>query len=124
MNVLSVTANLTRDAELSFSKDNTAYMKSGIAINDGFGDNKKTIFLDIVQFGKPAEWNGLLKKGAKITACGRLTQDEWVDKATGNKRTKISMICDEIIAHEKTGVKSEYKQEKTDDFTNDPWAEE
>ena len=64
MNKYICTANLTRDPELSFvPASGKAYCKFGIAVNYGFGDNKKTSFLNCVAFDKKRSNSQLHSQG-------------------------------------------------------------
>ena len=47
MNKYICTANLTKDPELSYTGAGKAYCKFGIAVNYGWGDNKKQAFLNL-----------------------------------------------------------------------------
>ncbi len=58
---------------------------------------EETVFLPVVSFGKLADnVANTIAKGTPVIVFGRLTQDEWTDKATGAKRTAIKMIADRI----------------------------
>ncbi|MCQ2546090.1 MAG: single-stranded DNA-binding protein [Clostridia bacterium] len=75
MNSVILIGNLTRDPELRYSTgaNQTAICKFSIAVNDGFGDNKKTSFIPITVFGKAAEnCDRFLKKGSKVCVNGRI----------------------------------------------------
>jgi single-strand DNA-binding protein len=55
-----------------------------MAVDDGFGDNKKTIWFRCSLWGKRAEsLNQYLTKGQQVVVIGRLSHDE------GNPRTWI-----------------------------------
>jgi single-strand DNA-binding protein len=39
-----------------------------------------------------------LKKGDRVTVVGRLNLDRWEDKNTGDKRSKVAIVADEVSA--------------------------
>jgi len=75
MNSVVLVGNLTRDPELRYSTgaNQTAVCRFGIAVNDGYGDNARTSFINIVVFGKQGEnCDRYLKKGSKVAVNGRI----------------------------------------------------
>lgn len=75
MNSVVLIGNLTRDPELRYASggNQTAVCRFTIAVNDGFGENKRTSFIPIVVFGKPAEnCDRYLQKGSKVCINGRI----------------------------------------------------
>ena len=75
MNSVILIGNLTRDPELRYSTgaNQTAICRFSIAVNDGYGDNERTSFINIVVFGKQAEnCDRYLAKGRKVAVNGRL----------------------------------------------------
>lgn len=78
MNKFIGIGRLTKDAELRFSQTGTAIANSSIAIEDGFGDKKKTFFFNLVVIGKFAEtfaeWTF---KGQRIAIEGKLQQRDY-----------------------------------------------
>ena len=75
MNSVVLIGNLTRDPELRYSTgaNQTAICRFSIAVNDGFGDNERTSFINIVVFGKQAEnCERYLAKGRKVAINGRI----------------------------------------------------
>lgn len=92
MNSLNLVARLTRDPETKYLADGKAVTNFGIAFDVGFGDRKKAVFLDCAIWGKRAEtFAQYVFKGHQVGLTGSLDQDEWADKATGAKRTKVKM---------------------------------
>lgn len=89
--------NLTRDPEQRFTPSGTAITTFTVANNrkwwDGNGELREEVsFLDCTAFGKTAEnICQYFKKGQAIFVEGRLKQDTWEDKQTGQKRSKIKI---------------------------------
>ena len=81
--------HLTRDPELiQVGEKNTSLCKCGIATNTGFGNHKKTCFIDFVLWGKQAEiFANNHKKGDAVGIYGELELDTWKDEEN-NSRSK------------------------------------
>lgn len=86
---------LTKDSELRFTEGKgTAKLNFTIAIDDGYGDNKTTNFINCVLWGKSAESlvNHLIK-GKQIGVTGKLTIRQYDDKE-GNKKYLTEIVVD------------------------------
>ena len=101
MNRTILTGNLTRDIDLRHIPSGLAVAEFGLAVNDNVkrGDKweKETSFFDCVAFGHTA--NALQKytsKGTSILVEGRLKQETWKDKETGQNRSKVKVIVDSV----------------------------
>ena len=92
--------NLTRDPEVRYTSSGTAIAKLGIAINRYWSNKdgqkqEETTFVDVDAFGRQAETIGqYLKKGRPIMVEGRLKLDQWDDKQTGQKRSKLGVTLE------------------------------
>ncbi len=76
--------HLGRDPELRYTPDGQAVTSFSLAVADGFGDSKKTIWFRVSAWGKLGEsCNEYLRKGSKALVEGRLA----ADKASGGPRT-------------------------------------
>ncbi len=99
-NKVILAGNLTRDPELRYTPQGTAIAKIGLAINRRYtgqdGQTKdETTFVDVDAFGKQAEVIGqYLKKGRPVLIEGRLKLDQWDDKTTGQKRSRLGVILE------------------------------
>lgn len=85
MHTLTLVGRITRDAELRYTNEDAKQVCNfNMAVDDGFGDNKKTIWFRCSLWGKRAEsLNQYLTKGQQVVVIGRLSHDE------GNPRTWI-----------------------------------
>ena len=91
-----VVGNLTREIELKYLNTGSAVAKTSIAYSDGFGENKKTHFIDVVVWGKTAEaLNSYCKKGSKVLLVGVVQWEQWKDK-DGSNRSKHSLRVEEM----------------------------
>jgi single-strand DNA-binding protein len=82
MNKVILTGNAGSDAEMRFTPSEDAVTTFPLAVTDGYGDHKKTLWYKITAWGKLAETcNNYVKKGSKVLVEGRLTADD-----SGNPR--------------------------------------
>ncbi|WP_024654141.1 single-stranded DNA-binding protein [Borrelia persica] len=101
INSLVLSGRLTRDSELIYSEAGIAVLKFGLANNrrikklDEWVDYAQ--FFDCVIFAKRAEsLSVFLKKGKQVVVSGSLKYESWQDKNTGDKKSKCSVLVDEI----------------------------
>ena len=101
-NKVILAGNLTRDPELRYTPKGTAVARIGLACNRKWksetGEMKEEVtFVDVDAFGKSAETIGqYLKKGRPILIEGRLRYDTWEDKQTGQKRSRLRVIGENL----------------------------
>lgn len=92
LNVVVLQGNLTADPEIVGKEQNVA--RFTVAVNNGFGDNKETAFVDCVAFGKQVETiKEHFKKGKQILVKGTIRQNRWETKE-GEKRSKLEVTLD------------------------------
>lgn len=101
-NKVMLMGNVTRDIELRYTPKGTAVADIGLAVNrvrtGESGERiEETTFVDVTLWGRTAEvahqYSG---KGKPLFIEGRLHMDSWDDKATGQKRTKLKVVADNI----------------------------
>lgn len=103
-NTVTVTGNVTRDPELRFTDSGTAVANFGIAWNKGIppkrdGDewDNEAHFFDVTVWQQLAENVAeTLRKGDRVTVTGRLDFHSWEDKETGNNRSKVEIVADDV----------------------------
>lgn len=102
LNKVFLMGNLTADPELRYTPKGTAVTDIRLAINRYYaGDNserqEETTFVDVTLWNRQAEVAGnYLSKGRGVFVEGRLQLDSWEDKASGQKRTKLRVIGENI----------------------------
>lgn len=95
MNKFIGIGRLTRDIELRFTQAGKAVASFTIAIDSGYGDNKRTDFVPIVAWEKLAEvCSSNLSKGRKILVEGRLQISEY--EKDGQKRRSTDIVAQNI----------------------------
>lgn len=75
MNQVQLIGRLTKDPEVRYTTgtNQTAVTRFTLAVDDGYGENKKTSFIPIVVFGKQAEnCEKYLAKGSQAGITGRI----------------------------------------------------
>ena len=102
-NKVILVGNLTRDPELRHIPSGTAVTDLGLAVNRNWTDrntnqkNEEATFVDITCWGRTAEIAcEYLRKGRPVLIEGRLQMDSWDDRETGQKRTKLKVVCDNL----------------------------
>src|SRR5947209_10850066 len=101
-NKVILVGNLTRDPELRYTPKGTAIAKIGLAVNrvwtNEAGEKKEEVtFVDVDVFGRTAENVGqYMRKGRPILIEGRLRLDQWDDKQTGQKRSKLGVVAETV----------------------------
>lgn len=99
-NKVILIGNLTRDPELRYTPQGTAIARFTLAMNrnwktDTGEQREETTFVDVDAFGRRAEVIcQYLKKGKQFMVEGRLKQDSWEDKQTGQKRSKLGVVLE------------------------------
>ena len=100
LNKVMLMGNLTRDPEIKYTPKGTAIANFGIAVNrtytpEGGEKREEVTFIDLEAFGRTAEIIGeYFKKGRPIFIEGRLKLDQWDDKTTGKKMSKLRVVVD------------------------------
>src|SRR5215472_13394128 len=101
-NKVILVGNLTRDPELRYTPKGTAIAKIGLAVNrvwtNEAGEKKEEVtFVDVDIFGRTAENVGqYMRKGRPILIEGRLRLDQWDDKQTGQKKSKLGVVAETV----------------------------
>jgi single-strand DNA-binding protein len=91
-----IRGNLTKDIQLKYTNANKAVGEFTVAVNKGYGDKKKTIFIDCVVWEKKAEiMSQYTSKGSSVLIEGEHEQQKWEDK-NGNKRSKLLISVREV----------------------------
>ena len=101
MNKVILCGNLTKDMDVKIIKgktkksDDTIVGKFTLAVNEGYGENKKTTFIPITIFNKTVEnLEEYLIKGTKVNVVGKLDINN-VETEEGYK-TYVSVVSNEI----------------------------
>ena len=99
-NKVILAGNLTRDPELRYTPKGMAIAHIGLAINRTWktetGETKEeATFVDVDAFGRQAEVIAqYVKKGRPLLVEGRLRLDQWEDKNTHQKQSKLKVVLE------------------------------
>ena len=94
MNKVHMIGRLTRDPEVRYTQSGKAVCTFSIAVDDGYGENKKAYFFPVVVWGKTAETCGKsLTKGRKVAVTGKLTTRQY-ENNEGKKVTVFEIVAD------------------------------
>jgi len=97
MTTISTIGRLTKDVELrTGEKSGCIYANFSLAVNDGFGNNQKTLFYDCTAFGTDAERliKAKAKKGSLLNITGKFGVSEFArDNGTSGYSLKITVLA-------------------------------
>ena len=101
-NKVTLLGNLTRKPELKQTKSGLSVTDLGMAMNRIWtGDNgekhEDATFVDVVVWGRDAENAAkYLDKGRSILVEGRLQLDTWKDAKSGQNRSKLRVVAENV----------------------------
>lgn len=99
-NKVLLMGNLTRDPEVRYTPKGTAVATITLAVNrtwsNDAGEKKEEVtFVDVDVWGRQAETIGqYMAKGRPLFVEGRLKLDQWDDKESGQKRSRLKVVCE------------------------------
>ena len=120
-NRIFISGNVARDIELRMTAGKgTPVATTSIAVNDGYGENKKTYFVNIVVWGKQAEFfaNNVLK-GQKVWVNGKLVIRDYEAKDS-TKKYITEVVADMFDGVEWAKTSNASSNNNYDDGLNDP----
>jgi single-strand DNA-binding protein len=99
-NKVLLMGHLTRDIECKYTPKGTAVAQIGLAVSrkwkDEAGEAKEEVaFIDCESWGRTAEvMCQYFHKGSPVFIEGRLKLDQWDDKQSGQKRSKLKVVVE------------------------------
>lgn len=128
MNSVNIIGNITKDIELKYTTNNKAVVNTTIAVNEGYGDNQKTYFIDVQVWEKLAEnLHKYCDKGSKIAVSGKLIQQTWEHEGKNQSKVLVQAFNVMFLDTKKEGQapKEENKitPEEVEESKSDPFAE-
>lgn len=101
LNKVMLIGNLTRDPELRVTPKGTAVCSFSLAVNrkfkgeDGQAEREEVTYIDVEAWGKTGENIAkYVTKGRPLYVEGRLRLDQWEDKITKEKRSRMKVVCE------------------------------
>ena len=102
LNKVLLLGNVTRDPEVRYTPKGSAVCDLGVAVNRAYttdsGEKREEVtFVDVTLWGRTAEVaSEYLKKGRPVFVEGRLQMDTWDDKQSGQKRTRLRVVAENM----------------------------
>lgn len=79
--MITLAGNVTKDAELKRTQTGDPLATFSLAVDDGYGEKRSTMFFDVTIFGKRGQsLQPHITKGSKLTVIGDLSRREHNDK--------------------------------------------
>jgi single-strand DNA-binding protein len=99
LNKILLIGRLTKDPELRYTPGGAAVAQLRMAVNHTYRSKEEkkeeVLYIDVNVFGRSAETvKQYLSKGRELFIEGRLQQQEWQDKTTGQKRSTMRVVAD------------------------------
>lgn len=96
MNSVNIIGRVGGEVDLRYTPSGKAVAQLTLAVDDGWGENKKTAWIGVTLWGPTAELaKKAVQKGDRLGISGRLSQEEWEDK-DGKKQRKTKVTCESM----------------------------
>lgn len=96
MNCINIMGRLTKDPIIRTTGTGKSVTQFVIAVDDGYGENKKTYFFDCVAWQHTAEFvSKYFTKGQQIALTGKLTRRQYKTQQ-GENRTATEIVVQEV----------------------------
>ena len=120
MNLVVLQGNISKDSELRYTPNGKAVVRFSVAVNEGYGDKKKTQFFNITSFGAEKLCEYLIK-GTKVLIKGKLNNSSYEKDEV--KHYKTDIIADNYggieLLSSKNNTKDTSKYERENQAMND-----
>jgi single-strand DNA-binding protein len=95
MNKVIIVGRLTRDPEVRYTQSGKAVTSFSVAVETGFGENKRTDYVPVISWEKLSEVCGNnLTKGRRILVEGRLQIRDY--EKDGQKRRSADVVAQNV----------------------------
>ena len=96
INHVSLTGRLTREPEPRYTAGNTLMVTINLAVDDGYGDKRKSFFFNAVAWRVTAEYIARnAHKGDLVAISGKLQERTW--EKDGQKKFRTEIVIDDIV---------------------------
>lgn len=121
--------NVTRDIEVKYTPGGTAVAEIGLAVNRSWFDKasnskkEEVTFVDVTLWGRTAEIaEQYLSKGKPALVEGYLKLEQWDDKETGQKRSKMKVVCEklQLLGNRNDGNRNEQRDDEPHASSSQP----
>ena len=117
LNSFTFTGRLTRDAQLKTLPTGKHLLEANVAVNTGYGEYKKTLFVKVNLWGARGEKvAGFMKKGGLIGAIGVLSKNFWQSN-DGLEHTDLVVDAADLqmLSSKKTEAEPSAEESSTED---------
>lgn len=125
LNKAVLMGRLTRDPEVRYTQTQVPIANFSLAVDRSFvrqGEERQTDFINIVVFGKTAEFvQKYFTKGQLVAVAGRIQSRNWEDK-DGNKRNTVEVVAEEVHFAEKKDSSSRSNSNSGSDSSDSDFA--
>lgn len=112
MNQVVIIGRTTQDIECRYTANQKAVAKFTVAVDDGYGEKKRTNFINCVAFGSTAEnCEKFLPKGKKVAVQGHIQTGSY--EKDGKKVYTTDVIAERVEFLEFTKPESVQQEEPT-----------
>lgn len=96
LNLITLGGNIGNDMEVRYTQNGKAIGSFPLAVTNGYGDNKRVMWITCLVFGERAEKLAPhIRKGGKIVVSGRLDVRQY-DRNDGTKGTAVEVAVNEF----------------------------
>ncbi len=96
LNSITLGGNIGNDMEVRYTQNGKAIGSFPLAVTNGYGDNKRTMWITCLVFGERAEKLAPhIRKGGKIVVSGRLDVRQY-DRNDGTKGTAVEVAVNDL----------------------------
>lgn len=99
INTTVFTGRIVRDPELQTTPTGLSVCTFNVAVEKGYGENKKVVYPTIVAWKGTAEFVSKLRKGTKVAVAAEYDERSWQTK-TGDKRKAYEFNAVRVTAME------------------------
>lgn len=101
LNKVLLLGRLSRDVDFRATQSGNNVCTLGLAVSRKYNQNgqekEEVCFVDVKVWGKQAEsCRNYLSKGSQVLIEGRLVLEQWEDRNSGEKRSKISVMAENV----------------------------
>lgn len=124
-NIVVLVGNLVRDVEMR-TAGTSQVGNFTLAINHRYianGEKKEEVsFIPVIVWGKQAEnCSKYLNKGSNVLVEGRLKQETWDDKTSGEKRSMLKVVASNVQFLSMKKAENAEEQEQEDKYDDVPF---
>ena len=96
INKVILMGRLTRDPELRHTNSGASVCSFSVAVDNGYGENRQTDFINCVAWNKTAEFvSNYFSKGKMIIVIGRISTRTW-EGQDGKKNYTTEVVASEV----------------------------